>query len=192
MIRSRRTTDHALAVTISPPSGGARKGRDRAFDLGRIAQVDRRLTSTPSRRGRRLNYSKLTDPGGYGRVPEDCHSLDARRDLLEQFQPFPAQAVFERHKAGRVAARPRQTIDETGADRIATATNTIGTVWVSCINGATAEPPVANMTSGASATNSAAYLRMSSASPARPAVSIRTLRPSVQPILADACMNAAR
>src|SRR5262249_19498596 len=36
----------------------------------------------------------------------------------EQFQPFPAQAVFEIHKAGNVAARPGQVIDEAGADRI--------------------------------------------------------------------------
>jgi hypothetical protein len=33
------------------------------------------------------------------------------RDLLEQLQPFSAQAVFEIHEAGNVAARPRQAID---------------------------------------------------------------------------------
>ena len=44
--------------------------------------------------------------------------------------------------------------------------NTIGTVRVACSNGPTAEPPTARMTSGASATNSAAYLRVRSASPA--------------------------
>ena len=48
----------------------------------------------------------------------------------------------------------------------ATVTNTIGTVRVACCNGPTAEPPAARMTSGASATNSAAYLRLRSASPA--------------------------
>ena len=47
------------------------------------------------------------------------------------------------------------------------------------------------MTSGASATNSAAYLRMSSASPAAQRVSIRTLRPSVQPNCCSPCRNAA-
>jgi hypothetical protein len=46
------------------------------------------------------------------------------------------------------------------------------------------------MTSGASAINSAAYLRMTSASPPPQRVSIRTLRPSVQPNCCSACMNA--
>ena len=44
--------------------------------------------------------------------------------------------------------------------------NTIGTVRVACSNGPTIVPPEARMTSGASATNSAAYLRVRSVSPA--------------------------
>jgi hypothetical protein len=54
-----------------------------------------------------LNGSELTCPGGYGGVSKDRGSRDARRDLLEQFQPFPAQAEFEKHETGDVAARPR-------------------------------------------------------------------------------------
>ena len=73
----------------------------------------------------------------------------------------------------------------------ATFANTIGTVWVACSNGATDELPVVNMTSGASATNSAANLRASSALPAGQRVSIRTLRPSIQPNCCNACRNAA-
>jgi hypothetical protein len=37
--------------------------------------------------------------------------------------------------------------------------NTIGTVRLACCSAPTIEPAVATMTSGASATNSAAYLR---------------------------------
>ena len=48
----------------------------------------------------------------------------------------------------------------------ATFTNTTGTVRVACNNGPKAEVPEARMTSGASAANSAAYLRMLAASPA--------------------------
>ena len=48
------------------------------------------------------------------------------------------------------------------------------------------------MTSGASATNSAAYLRCVSASAPPQRVSIRTLRPSVQPNCCSPCRNAAR
>jgi hypothetical protein len=42
----------------------------------------------------------------------------ARHDLLEQFQPFSAHAVFEQHEAGDIAAGPRQVVDEARADRI--------------------------------------------------------------------------
>jgi hypothetical protein len=41
-----------------------------------------------------------------------------RCELLEQLQPFPAQAVFEQEETGGVAARLRQAIDEAGTDRI--------------------------------------------------------------------------
>jgi hypothetical protein len=50
--------------------------------------------------------------------------------------------------------------------------------------------PVARMTSGASATNSAADLRMRSASPAPHRYSSRTLRPSVHPSSCNPCKNA--
>ena len=46
------------------------------------------------------------------------------------------------------------------------------------------------MTSGASASNSAAYLRTLLASPAPQRYSIRTLRPSVQPNSCSPCSNA--
>jgi hypothetical protein len=32
---------------------------------------------------------------------------------------FPPQTVLEGHEAGRIAARPRQAVDEAGRDRIA-------------------------------------------------------------------------
>src|SRR5262249_36350761 len=71
-----------------------------------------------------------------------------------------------------------------------TCTNTIGTSRVTCCN-AYMLAPLARMTSGASATNSAAYLRKSSASPAPQRYSIRTLRPTVQPNSCRPCRNAA-
>src|SRR5262249_3351088 len=52
------------------------------------------------------------------RIPKDCRSRHARRDLLEQFQPFPADAVFQIDKSRGVAARARQALDEAAADRI--------------------------------------------------------------------------
>ena len=44
--------------------------------------------------------------------------LSATSGLVHQLQPFRAQTVIEQHKAGGVAARPRQTIDIAGADWI--------------------------------------------------------------------------
>ena len=60
-----------------------------------------------------------------------------------------------------------------------TITNTIGTARVACSNGPTDEVPWARMTSGASAANSAACLRISAASVVAQRVSILTLRPMV-------------
>ena len=61
---------------------------------------------------------ELADAGGYAESRRTAARVTPRRDLFEQLQPFPAQAVFELHKAGGVAARPRQAVDEAGADRI--------------------------------------------------------------------------
>src|SRR5262249_22771303 len=54
-------------------------------------------------------------------------------------------------------------------------------VRVACSNDSAAKVPAARMTSGASATNSPACLRLSWTSPPAHRVSIRTLRPSIQP-----------
>src|SRR6516162_10254603 len=78
------------------------------------------LTMLLSRHTRRqgLDGAKLGGTGWYGGVPKDRHARHARRDLFEQFQPFSAYAVFIQHEASGVAARPRQAVDETGADWI--------------------------------------------------------------------------
>ena len=86
--------------------GGLREGRDGALDLGRVAQVNGGYVHA-NRRRHRLDDSELADPGSYGWITKDRRSRHTRRDFLEQFQPFPAQTVFEHHKAGGVAARPR-------------------------------------------------------------------------------------
>ena len=57
-------------------------------------------------------------PEGVAAYRRTATRVTPGRDLLKQLQPFPAQAVFEIHEAGGVAARPRQTVDEAGADRI--------------------------------------------------------------------------
>ena len=73
----------------------------------------------------------------------------------------------------RLATNPAPTGSMTFA-------NTIGALRLACCSAATLALAEARMTSGASPTNSAASVRRS-ASPAGQRVSIRTLRPSVQP-----------
>ena len=88
----------------------------------------------------------------------------ARRDLLEQFQPFRADAVFVNGKSGGVAAGLRQACNEAGPDRISDLHEHDGKVLVACNKSPVVELPTVRMTSQASATNSAACLRTRSAS----------------------------
>ena len=69
--------------------------------------------------------------------------------------------------------------------------NTIGTVRVACSSAGKVGPLPARMTSGLSATRSAAFLRRRAASPPLQRVSIRTFRPTSQPVLCSPCKNAA-
>src|SRR5262245_23665390 len=82
----------------------ARKSRDGALDLSGVAHVDRPYIH-PDRRRHGLDYRELADPAGYGGITENCCPRYAWRDLLEQLQPFCAQAVFEGRETGGVAAR---------------------------------------------------------------------------------------
>src|SRR5437879_13132204 len=79
---------------------------DRAFDLLGIVSVDRpqlhaeRLRRSPS-------SAELSDAGWIGGIAEDGGSRNPRRDLLQKFQPFPAQA-----KIGRASCRQRRENEE--------------------------------------------------------------------------------
>ena len=66
------------------------------------------LTTIAATHGEAFYRGELADPGGYGGIPKDRRSCHARRDLLEQIQPFRAQTVVELQKAGGVAAWLRQ------------------------------------------------------------------------------------
>jgi len=61
---------------------------------------------------------KQTDARGVGWIAQHRHSFHVRHYLLKQRQPFRAEAVLKRSKAGGVAPRSRQAIDKPGADRI--------------------------------------------------------------------------
>src|SRR5215471_14395095 len=160
-----------------------------ALDLAGTPHVDRAHLH-PKRWGQGLHRAELARPGRYGRSLQERHALHARRNLLEQLQPFGADTVFKQHEARSVAARPARVSTKPAPTGSATSTNTTGTVRVACSRGPVAALLTARMTPGASATNSAAYLRMCSGSPAPQRMSIRALRPSIQPDCASACVNA--
>ena len=138
---------------------GAREGRDGALDLAGIAHVDRAHLHAERRRhgldSRRTGRSRRRC-----RIAKDRRARHARRDLLEQLQPFAAQAVFERMKPVALPPGRARLSTKPAPTGSVTITNTIGTVRVACSNGRDVPRQLARMTSGASATNSAAYLRM--------------------------------
>jgi hypothetical protein len=47
-----------------------------------------------------------------------CRPRHRRRDLLEQFQPFPAQRVFKPKNTGRIAAWLGHALDKAGTDLV--------------------------------------------------------------------------
>jgi hypothetical protein len=62
--------------------------------------------------------AKLAGCAALGGIPKNRRARHGRRDLLEQLQPFGAEAVFDGHESGDVAAGPRQAVDKTSAHRI--------------------------------------------------------------------------
>ena len=78
---------------------------DRAFHCGEVARINGTQVDAERRRNG-LNGSKFTDAGEFARIANDRYTRDVRRDLLEEFQPFPADTVFKQQEAGRVTARP--------------------------------------------------------------------------------------
>ena len=195
LVPGRQRDDQIAMNRRCPPASrsvrhsASREGRDGALDFAGVAHVERAHLH-PERWRHGLDCAELASAGGCVGIAKDRHARHAGRDLLEQFQPFSADAVFEKHETGGVAARARQAVDEAGGDRIAMIGNTIGTVRVACSNGPTVAVPEARMTSGASATNSAAYLRNPATLAVAQRMSIRTLRPSIQPSSCSACRNA--
>src|SRR5262245_26803926 len=121
----RRKRDDQIPINQGWPARGhdqpairePREGRDGALDLASVAFVER-ADLHPERGRHSLNNPELGGAGGYVGIAKDRDALHAGRDLLQQLQPFSADAIFEKHEPGGVAARPRQALDETAGDWI--------------------------------------------------------------------------
>ena len=65
-----------------------------------------------------MDRGELTDARCYAGISQHRRARQAGRDFSGNFQPFRAQAIFEKSEARSVAARPRQASKEPGTDRI--------------------------------------------------------------------------
>ena len=79
-----------------------------------------RLKLHAQRRCRLLEPLQRVGPDRIVGIPEDGHPGDPGGDLLQQLQILQLQLVGEDREAGEIAARPCQTRDQTGLDRVAT------------------------------------------------------------------------
>src|SRR5262245_22298964 len=95
----------------------ARECDNAALDFFRVPDTNGTYVDTERWR-RTLDGAKLTYCGGIRHISQHCRSRDLGRDLFEQLQPFDGHAKFGRGEAGGVAARVRQAIDNTCANRI--------------------------------------------------------------------------
>jgi hypothetical protein len=76
------------------------------------------LNSTPNDGATDWRAPNWPVPAGHGGIPQNSRPRHTERDFFEQFEPFCAYAVFEQDETSGITARPRQTIDETGSDRV--------------------------------------------------------------------------
>ena len=165
-----RSGRHSIPARMQRPR--ARSHRRRARQSG----------STPLRTmAPRLDCAQQPAPGGDGEIPKDRHARHARRDLLEKFQPFPADAEFDTLKPVALPPGRARLSTKPALTGSMTVTNTMGTVRVACSNGPRIEAPEARMTSGASATSSAAYYEWGRACHRHSGSRSGCCGPSVQP-----------
>ena len=151
---------NGLAVTISPPFGSRANAATVAFDLIGVRTIDRRSTprrmTAPRPGWHRTGRSRLPWPD-----PEGPPLASHRRDLLEQLQPF-CRSYRIRTVVKPVALPP-------GRARLSTKPAPTGSMTMhehdrhgaGCLLQRRHRriDRAARITSGASATNSAAYLR---------------------------------
>jgi hypothetical protein len=123
-------------------------------------------------------------------IEHDCGPLQPGRDLQEQLKPLASQGGFEEGEAGDVPTRAVEPRDDAAGDGVAHPRKDDRDRPRSCWTAVVAGVPTVTMMSGCRPTNSCANacIRLMSLPPHL--TSIRTLRPTVQPKSASACVNA--
>src|SRR5262249_58565888 len=95
----------------------AREGSDRSLHLSSIPNTDG-IDLYPKRWRHGLDDTELTNSSGDGGIPEDYHTRNGRRDVLEQLQPFRTDPKFEEQKPSDISTRSRKAVDKSSSDRI--------------------------------------------------------------------------
>ena len=120
-----RKSDDRLTIYDRRGTGGhnqttiraAREIRDGTLNLAGVADVYR--SGLHPKRGRqRLHCAQQTNSDWQSRIAKNCCSRHTWCNLLKQFQPFPAYAIFDESKSAGVAARSSQARDVAGAHRV--------------------------------------------------------------------------
>ena len=65
-----------------------------------------------------LDRAELSRAGSNKGFPQNRDAFDVRRDLFRQFEPLPADRIFEVGEARNISSGPGQIADITGADRV--------------------------------------------------------------------------
>ena len=87
-----------------PPVSRGRDRLDGALDFAGVADVGRtHLDLDRSSHG--LDHGEICYPLGGSGIAKDRSTLHAWRDLLQEFEQFRSEGVFERQETSNVAAR---------------------------------------------------------------------------------------
>ena len=108
-----------------PPSGSRATELDSALDVGGVLNTARHQFDRERWRGGLGRPQKIVIGGGL-RVCHKRGTRQMRRHLLEHREPLADDTRLEQQRAREIAARPRETCDQTRADRVGEFTNTIG------------------------------------------------------------------
>src|SRR3954453_17447758 len=175
MVEGRQRVWGDDETTIRDP----RNSCNRTLDLAGVTHASRNQLHSQGRR-HRLDRGERTNSAWDRGHTKPRRSPHPWHDLLQQFQPF---TLMPYSKSVKPVALPpgRAKVSTTPAPTGSmTPMNTMGTLLVSCCNGKAATALSARIMSGASATSSAACLRIVSELPPPQRVVIPILLPSIQ------------
>ena len=189
VIRSRCTTASALAVTIMPPFGPSAK----LVTPRSISPASRTWTgvnSTPSGGATDWMTANCPTPEAMAGSRSTAARVTLGATCLSNSSHFALMPYSKWVKPVALPPGRARLLTKPAPTGSVTWTKTIGTVRVASSIDPMPEPPETRMTSGASATSSAAYWRKRPGSPSPQRVSIRMLRPSIRPRSCKAWTNA--